>query len=230
MPFLGVIVNVLTVLCGSLLGLTIVHRISENVRTVILRAIGLGTLVLGIDLAHKTQNLILPMGSLLLGGILGTLWNVEGRLNGLAERLRQAVRSDSAHFVQGFVFSSLLFCVGPMTLVGSLQDGVGDSNLLLTKALMDGFSSIALASSMGAGVLFSTITIVLLQGSLAAVGWFMHDLGATRVFAEVSATGGLMILAIGLDLLDIKRLPVANFLPALAVAVPLAMIAGWLGG
>jgi len=230
MPFKGVVANVIAVLAGSLLGLTIGHKLPERIKTIILRALGLGTLVIGFNLALKTHSVILIIGSLVIGAILGTLWDIEARLEGLGERLKTAVRSDSSTFVRGFVFASLLFCIGPMTLVGSLQDGTGDSQLLFTKSLMDGFASIALASSLGVGVVFSTLTVLLVQGALAFAGWVLSDLSASRVFDELSATGGLMIIAIALDLLDIRKLPVANFLPALAVVVPLAMAVERLGG
>jgi uncharacterized membrane protein YqgA involved in biofilm formation len=141
--------------------------------------------------------------------------------------LKSRFAKDSATFVTGFVSASLIFCVGPMTVVGSIQDGtVGDATLLYTKSILDGFAAVALAAGLGIGVMFSAVTVLILQGGLTLAGGALAQYTSDLVIGEMSATGGILILGIGLYLLDIKKLPLANLLPALAFIVPLTLIFG----
>lgn len=227
MPFKGTLINVLAVVVGCLVGMAIGDRLSERFKSIVLSCLGLGTLLIGIRLAVMTEHLTLVIAAILAGGIVGTLLDLEGRLERVAERLKRGVKSDSATFVTGFVSASLLFCVGPMTIIGSIQDGtIGDASLLYTKSVLDGFASIALASGLGIGVLFAGLTVLVVQGGLTAAGVVLADLTSSQVIVEMSATGGLLILAIGLYLLDIKKLPLANLLPSLVFIVPLTLIFG----
>lgn len=227
MPFKGTLVNVATVLIGSLIGMAIGDRLSERFKSAVLSCLGLGTLLIGIKLAVLTEHITLIIASVLLGGIAGTLFDLEGKLERLALLLKAGVRSDSATFVTGFISASLLFCVGPMTVVGSIQDGtVGDASLLYTKSVLDGFASMALASGLGVGVLFAALTVLVVQGGLTLAGAALADLAGSRVIVEMSATGGLLIIAIGLYLLDIRKLPLANLLPAMAIVIPLTLLLG----
>ena len=227
MPFQGTLINVVAVVIGGLIGLAVGDRLSERFKSTVLSCLGLGTILIGIKLAVMTEHLTLVIAALLTGGIIGTVLDLEGRLEALAGRLKRGVKSDSATFVTGFVSASLLFCVGPMTVIGSIQDGtVGDASLLYTKSILDGFASVALASGLGIGVLFAALTVLIVQGGLTAAGTVLADLTSSQVIVEMSATGGLLILAIGLYLLDIKKLQLANLLPALVVIIPLTMIFG----
>jgi uncharacterized membrane protein YqgA involved in biofilm formation len=227
MPFKGTLVNVLTVVIGSLVGMAIGDRLSERVKTTVLSCLGLGTILIGVKLAILTQHLTLVIAALLLGGVTGTLLDLERKLEAVAVRLKAGVRSDSATFVTGFVTASLLFCVGPMTVIGSIQDGtMGDASLLYTKSVLDGFASVALASGLGVGVLFAALTVLIFQGGLTLAGAALADLAGSQVIVEMSATGGLLILAIGLYLLDIRKLPLANLLPALLYIIPLTLAFG----
>jgi uncharacterized membrane protein YqgA involved in biofilm formation len=190
-----------------------------------MHALGLSTLLIGFEMALKTDNILFVIGSLALGGIIGELLKVEEGLERMGEFLKKKVKSRSGNFVLGFVTSSLVFCIGPMTVVGSIQDGVsGDASVLYAKSLLDGFASIVFASSLGVGVIFSALTVFIFQGGLTLLGGKLSFLLRPEVLDELIATGGLIIVGIGIYLLGIKRIKVGNFLPALVVAVVLAML------
>jgi len=194
----------------------------DRFKTIILSALGLGTLLIGIKLSVLTEHIGLIIVALVAGAVTGTLLDLEGRLEGVGRRLQARFARDSRTFVTGFVSASLLFCVGPMTVVGSIQDGtIGDATLLYAKSVLDGFAALALAAGLGVGVLFAALTVLIVQGGITAAGAGLVDVTSSVVINEMSATGGVLILGIGLYLLDIKRLPLANFLPALVYIVPL---------
>ena len=162
----------------------------------------------------------MAIACLLLGGITGELLRIEQRLDGLAETLRQLLRSDSSRFVEGFVTATLLYLTGAMTIVGSIRDGtVGDAGILLLKALLDGVASVALASSLGVGVLCSALPVLVVQGGITLLAGQLAFLSQPAVLDAVNATGGLLILGIGINLLDIGRIRVGNLLPAVLYAI-----------
>lgn len=221
----GTLVNTSTVILGSVLGLLIGARFSEKIRTIVMHALGLSTLLIGFQMAFKTESILLIIGSLALGGIIGELIKLEEGLENLGEFIKGKVKSKSGNFVLGFVTSSLVFCIGPMTVVGSIQDGVtGDASVLYAKSLLDGFASVVFASSLGVGVIFSALTVLIFQGGLTLLGGELSFLLRPEVLNELIATGGLIIVGIGIYLLGIKRIKVGNFLPALVVAVILALL------
>jgi hypothetical protein len=221
----GTLVNTATVIIGSLLGILIGVRFSERLRSIVMHALGLVTLLIGFKLAFKTENILLVIGSLALGGIVGEILRIEDGLERLGEFIKSKIKSRSGNFVLGFVTSSLVFCVGPMTVVGAIEDGVsGNASILYAKSILDGFASIAFASSLGIGVLFSALTVLVYQGLLTLLGAQLSFLLQPTILDEMSATGGLMIVGIGFFLLGIKKIKVANFLPALIFAVILALI------
>ncbi len=221
----GTLVNVLAVVAGSLIGMFAGDKMPDRYKSIVLATLGLGTILIGLKLALLTQHLSLVLAALLLGAITGTALNLDGRLNRLAQWLGSFANQESPTFVTGFVSASLLFCVGPMTIVGSIQDGsIGDHTLLYTKSLLDFFAATALASSLGIGVLFSAITVLIMQGGLTLGGRYIGALTEGVLIDEMSAVGGLMIVAIGLHLLDIRKLPLANLLPGLVIIVPLVLL------
>jgi len=219
----GTLLNVVTVLVGGLLGLALGSRLPERVRETVLHGLGLVTLAIGLQLTLQTKNILIVMGSILVGGILGEGWRIEDRLERLGAWLQAQVRAGAAGkagtFVQGFVTASLVFCVGPMAVLGALQDGLsGDYRLLAIKSLLDGFAALAFASSMGVGVLFSALTVVAYQGTISLLAGQVQQALSPAMIAEMTATGGVLIMGIGLLLLEIKRIRVANFLPAILIA------------
>jgi uncharacterized membrane protein YqgA involved in biofilm formation len=221
----GTLVNTATVIIGSTVGLLIGARFSERINTIVMHALGLSTLLIGFQMAFKTENILLVIGSLALGGIIGELLKLEEGLEALGELIKRKVKSKSGNFVLGFVTSSLVFCIGPLTIVGSIQDGVsGDASVLYAKSLLDGFASIVFASTLGVGVLFSSLTVLIFQGGLTILGTKLSFLLRPEILNELIATGGLIIVGIGIFLLGIKKIKVGNFLPALVVVVILALI------
>ena len=227
----GTIVNAAAILIGSGIGLVAGSRLPERFQRIITTGLGLSTLLIGMQMALKAQNVLVVIASMVVGGLVGEWLDIEGALERIAERLKTWARSGSGTFVAGYVTASLIFCVGPMTIVGSIQEGIGQgAELLYTKSLLDGFASVAFASSLGIGVSFASLTVVVFQGALTLLGAKLTFLLRPEVLSELSATGGLLILAIGFLLLDLKRLRVANLLPALAVVVVLTtarLFLGW---
>lgn len=188
-----------------------------------LHGLGLVTLTLGVHLTLQTGNVLIVMGSILVGAVLGEWWHLEERLQGLGTWLQARVQRNgtqkSTTFVQGFVTASLVFCVGPMAILGAWQDGLtGNYQLLAIKSLLDGFAALAFASSLGIGVVFSVLTILVYQGALSLLAGQLQQVLSQAMIAEMTATGGVLIVGIGLLLLEIKRIRLASFLPAIAIA------------
>ncbi len=227
----GTLLNVATVLFGGGLGTILGKRLPDRVRQTVLQGLGLVTLVAGLSMALQTNNILIVMGSILLGGILGEWWGIEERLEALGNVLQQRLRLGSGSKVaEGFVTASLIFCVGPMTIIGSIRDGlVGDYSLLAIKSLLDGFAALALASSLGIGVMLSAITVLVYQGGLSLLASLAQVGMSQEMITEMTATGGTIIMGIGLILLDIKRIRVANLLPGIFIAPLIVAILTTLG-
>jgi uncharacterized membrane protein YqgA involved in biofilm formation len=223
---LGTLINVGAILAGGSVGLFLHRALPQRFQRIVLQGLGLITLLLGLQMALKTANIFIVLGSLLLGALLGEWWRLQDRLDALGRWLEAKFkRSDDDRFTEGFVTTSLLFCIGPMAILGSIQDGVsGDYKTLAIKALMDGFAAIVFAAELGWGVLFSAATVLVYQGSLTLLAAPLQRVLTGPMINEMSAVGGLMIVGISLMLLEIKRLPLANFLPALALAPLLAKL------
>lgn len=227
----GTLLNILTVLVGSALGLLLRGRLPERVVKTVIQAIGLTTLFIGIDNAFslgevsRPPGVILALMALALGGALGEWWRLEEGLEGLGDRLKHRFKGQG-RFTEGFVAASLLFCVGPLTLIGSIQNGLaGDSSFLVLKSTLDGFSALALSATFGFGVVFSAVIIALYQGGLSLFAGLFANLvpdpaNDPRVLL-VNGVGGLMIIGLGINLLELKRVRVAALLPALALVVVL---------
>lgn len=217
---LGTLVNTGTVLVGSAVGLMAGSRLPENIKTILMQALGLSVVAIGLRMALEAQHTLLAIGCLLLGGISGELLRIEQRLEGLAEILQNTLRSRSSRFVEGFVTATLLYLTGAMTIVGSIQDGTtGDPSVLLIKALLDGVASVALASSLGIGVMYSALPVLIVQGGITLLASQMAFLSEPAVLDAINATGGLLILGIGINLLEIRRIHVGNLLPSLFYAI-----------
>lgn len=227
----GTLVNVVAVLFGSGIGLAVGNRLPERLQRIITTGLGLSTLLIGMQMALKVQNMLVLIASMVIGGVVGELLGIEAGLERAGEWLKSRARSSSGTFVTGFVTASLVFCVGPMTIVGSIQEGMsGNPEIIYTKSMLDGAASVAFASSLGIGVSFAAVTVLVLQGALTLLGAQLAFLLRAEILNELTATGGLLILAIGLMLLEVKRIRVANLLPALVVVVLLTgarLSLGW---
>jgi uncharacterized membrane protein YqgA involved in biofilm formation len=219
---LGTIVNVSTVLAGSVVGLLAGYRLPERLREIAFQGVGLIVLVLGIQQALASQNFAFPLAAVVLGGLIGEAINIEGRLERLGERLRVLVagtEGPNSTFVEGFVSATLIFCVGPLTILGSISDGLGNgAQLLFIKSALDGTVALVLASTLGIGVALSAASVLVVQGALTLAAGALHSVLSDRMITETTSTGGILIVAIALQLLEIKRLRVGNFLPALILA------------
>ncbi len=221
----GTLVNVAAVLTGGALGLLLGSRLPQRLREIITDGLGLATILIGLRLALRADNMLIVIGSLAVGGLLGEWWNLEKRLEDAGAWLKARTGSTEGRFVTGFVTASLVYCVGPMTIVGSIQEGInGNADVLYAKSMLDGVASVAFASSLGVGVLFSSLTVLVVQGGLTLLGNQLTFLLNERILNEVTGTGGALILGIGFLLLEVRRLRVANFLPALPIAAALAAL------
>ncbi len=238
----GTAVNVLTVLIGSGLGLLVGHRLPERVRTAVTTALGLVTLLIAADAAMdvaapalvdatgRGAPTLVVLGSLAIGAILGAWARLEDRLESvggwLQRRLTRGHDDGRERFVEGFVVSSLVFCVGPLTILGSLNEGLGNgAEQLLLKSVLDGFASLAFAASFGIGVMASALSVGIVQGLLTLLGAVVGTLLPEPHLLAVTATGGLVLVGVALRLLEIKPIPVADLLPALLVAPLLTQLA-----
>lgn len=221
----GTIINMIAVILGTILGLLFGSRLPERVRDGVLAALGLFTLVLGIRMFLETSNALIVLAALLAGVILGEWLRIEDRIEALGNQLKNSFsqsfkNQDLSRFVEGFLAASILFCVGPMAILGSIQDGLtGDFSLLATKSVMDGFAALAFASIMGVGVAFSSLVILVFQGGLSLLAFQVQNLFTPEMIAEMSAAGGVILIGIAIsNILNIRKIRTGSFLPALLLA------------
>lgn len=233
---IGTILNVITVLVGGGLGAAFGQRLPARVRESVLAALGLFTIAIGLKMTLDSQNSLITLGSALLGGLVGEWWRIEDRLKRLGSWLesrfaRSSTEEGTARFIKGFVSASLVFCVGPMTVLGAIQDGLtGNFQLLAIKSVLDGFAALAFAASMGIGVMFSTIVILAYQGALSLLAAQAQTLLTEPMVREMTAVGGLLIMGIGVGaLLELRPIRVANYLPALVIAPVIVAILHGMG-
>ncbi len=244
-PGIGTLVNALTVLLGSAIGVAVGHRLPHRTRHLVTDALGLVTLLIAASSATAVGDpalvaavgssapVLIVLGSLVLGGVVGSALRIEDRLEAFGGWLRTTLGgrrasedaagrphgSDDERFIEGFVTASLLFCVGPLTILGAISDGLGrGADQLFLKAALDGFAAIAFAASFGWGVAASAVTVVVVQGTLTLVGVVLGSVLDVAQVSALEATGGLVLVGVGLGLLRLRRIPVGDLLPALVVA------------
>jgi uncharacterized membrane protein YqgA involved in biofilm formation len=223
LPALGTLVNALAVVAGSTAGLFIRSRLPEKLMKAIFQSIGLFTLFLGIHMASQTGNFLVLIFSLVLGSLAGEMIDLDGLLQKFGEGLKNRFSQGSDHFVEGFITASLLFCTGSMAILGAIEEGLGGfPNLLFAKSLLDGVSSLALAASLGLGVLFAALPLLVYQGGITLFASAAQAYLSQAVIDEMSAVGGLILLGLGLVILDIKVIKVTNMLPGLVLAALMA--------
>ena len=216
---LGTIVNAAAIIAGSLLGLLFSKGIPDNYKEIIMGGVGLSVILIGIKSALVSDNLIIVILSVILGALLGEFLKIEARLESLGKFLERKVAarsSDTSSFARGFVTASLVFCVGSMAIVGSLESGLtGNHQTLFAKSILDGVTSIIFASAMGLGVIFSSCAVFLYQGAITLTAVLMKDLLVPETISQMTSVGGLLILAIGLNLLKITTIRVGNLIPGI---------------
>lgn len=225
MILLGTIVNALAIVAGSLSGTFLKKSFPLRFREIIFQGLGLSTMLIGITMALKVQNPIIVIFSLLLGGIAGELCRLEEWFDRLGDFLKARLKSENGHFTEGMVSASLIFCVGSMAIIGSIDSGVrNDHTILFTKSLLDGFASIALAATYGGGVLFSALAILIYQGAITLLAKTVQPYFTPLLLNQLTSTGGLLVIGISLNLLQIKKIKTVNLMPALVVVVILTLI------
>jgi uncharacterized membrane protein YqgA involved in biofilm formation len=224
---IGTFVNCLAIIAGSLAGLLFSRKVSKELSAVICSAAGVVTLIIGFQLAFKAENIIYLALSLIIGGILGSWWDIDGKILSIGRflerkfgRAQPDAGEGSSRFAYAFLNASVLFCVGAMAIVGSFKAGTeGDYTLLYTKSVLDGFMSIVFAAAMGVGTMFSAISILVYQGLLTLGSSYVKPYVSERMIAELTGIGGAFIIMIGINLLDLKKLKTANYLPAMLITV-----------
>jgi len=223
---IATVINALAVVLGSIIGLILRKGIKERYQSIIFAASGITSLTIGIQMALKTTHLLAFAIALILGGLLGTWLNIEGRIMNFGETLKRRFdsKSEGSTFALGFLNASILYCAGALAIVGSFKAGTeGDYSLILTKSVLDGFMSIIFAGAMGPGVAFSAITVLLYQGSLTLISVWVKPFVTDIMLAELTGIGGALVIMIGFGLLDLKKFKTGDFLPALLVAIALVL-------
>lgn len=224
---LGTIVNSLAIIAGAIIGILFGQALPEKMKKTVIQGIGLAVLLIGISMALQTKNTLIVIASLVIGGIIGEWIDIEYRIQQLGNWLEKTLSKGKSqgNFTKAFVTTSLIYCVGAMAIMGALESGLkGEHSILYAKAMLDGISAIVFASSMGIGVLASVVPVFLYQGGITLSASLLQGLLSAPVIAEMTATGGLLILGIGLNILEIKEIKVGNLLPGIFVAIPLTIL------
>ena len=229
MPGLGTIVNAGAIVLGSVLGLVLKRGLPEKWQQTIMSGIALCIVVIGTKMAMETANIIITIISLTIGAVLGELANIEGHVewvgSWLGNRFARGEATAAARIAEGFVTASLLFCVGAMAVVGSIQDGLaGDHTTLLAKATLDGIISLVLAANLGVGVVLSAASVGIYQGAITLLAGVLEPFVTPAILGEITASGGIMIMAIGTNMLKITKIRISNMLPGIAVAAVAAAL------
>ena len=217
---MGTIINAIAIIIGGALGLLFRKGFPERIAQTTLKMLGLITIVIGISMALQSQELIMVLVSLVIGAVIGEWINIEDRLERFGKWLEKKLHLTEGSPAKGFIYASLLFCVGSMAIVGSITDGLkGDHSILMTKAIMDGIISIPFAASMGIGILGSAVPVLLYQGGLTLLAWKLQSLFTPSMIRELTSVGGVIVLGIGINILGLQKIRVGNFIPALLLII-----------
>jgi uncharacterized membrane protein YqgA involved in biofilm formation len=231
----GTLINIITVVLGGTLGTFLGARLPDKMRETIMHGLGLLTLVIGLQMALTTRNVLIVLASILFGGVIGEMLGIQNGLDALGRNLEQRFSrgGEAGKFTRGFVTASLVFCIGPLAILGSIQDGLlGDYQLLAIKSTLDAFAGLAFASTLGIGVAFAALTVLVYQGGIAALAMLLGSaLGSvtreTPWVIEMTATVGVLIMGIALLLLNLKQVRIANLLPAVLIAPAIVVGSGF---
>ena len=219
----GTLVNAGAILAGAFVGVLLRQGLPQRFRETVMNGLGVSVGVIGLQMALKSDNPLVVIGSIVLGGLLGEAMDLDGALQRFGDRLTEKVGAQFGDVGKGFVMASLVYCVGAMAVVGAIQEGLsGDAATLYAKSMLDGVSAIVFAAGMGIGVAFSAVSVLLYQGSITLLAGSASNLINEAMLAAMTATGGVMIIGISLLILEVKSIRVANLLPALPIAAALA--------
>lgn len=221
----GTLVNVAAVILGSCIGVVIHSKLPQRIIEITFQGIGLFTIVLGVTMAAKTSNFLIMIVSIVTGSVIGELLNIEKAVNSFSEKIKSKAKLKNDTFSEGFITASLLYCTGSMAILGAIEEGLGgEPHLLLAKSVLDGVASIALASSLGVGVLFSAVPLLIYQGGITVCAGSLQHVFTESIIAELTAVGGVLLVGLGIRLLEIKQIKVMNMLPSLVIVVVLAYV------
>ncbi len=217
---IGTIINAGAIILGSLAGVIFHEHIPKKIHTIVFQIMGLATILIGLQMAFKVDNILTLIFSLLIGGIIGELIDLELRMKHLGNFFKRKIKSKDDRFTEGFLAASLLYCIGALAILGPINEALhADRSILYTKSILDGFASIAFASSMGIGVIFASIPVLVYQGTITVGAGLLQPLFTTHIINQLTAVGGLLIVGIGINLLELKKIKVTNILPSLLVIV-----------
>lgn len=217
---LGTIVNSMAIIVGSLLGIGLKNGIKDEYKNTIMDGIGLSVIIIGIMGGIKSDNIVLVIASIVIGSLIGEIIEIEHRLDKLGYNMEKAFGKGDDNFSKGFVTASLVYCIGAMAIVGALESGItGNHETLFAKSILDGISAIIFSSTLGIGVAFSAIPVFLYQGGITLLSNLIKDILTPEVILEMSAVGGILIMAIGINILGIKKIKVGNMLPAVFIPI-----------
>lgn len=222
---IGSAINSGVVIAGACIGMLLGNRLSDRMRLIVFQGLGLCTLAIGMQMTFKTTNPLYMVGSILIGAVIGEALALEDGITRGGEAIKRAMKSGNAKFTEGFVAASLLFCIGSMAIIGPLQEGLeGDRTIVLTKSTLDFFAAIALGAAYGSGVAFAALPVIIYQGSITLFAEVLRPYLSDFMRAELTATGGIMIVGIGVNLLELKKIRLSNLLPGLVVVIILCLI------
>ena len=222
---IGTLINAGAVLAGGAIGMLLKKNMPERITTIYFQAIGLFTIAIGISMVYKMQHILIVVSSLAIGSLLGEWMNLENGAERLSNYFKRRLRIGSDKFSEGLTTSFLLFCIGSMTILGAIQEGTGGSpDLLMTKSLMDGFSSILLASAFGVGVMVSAIPLLIFQGGITLLAMYASSFFSADIIQGLTSVGGILLIGLGINILEIKKLRILNMLPALIIVALLLWI------
>jgi len=229
---LGSIINAITIVTGSILGVFLSNGISERFNKIIFQALGLFSIFLGVSLASETDNNFMIMSlAVIIGGLIGELLRIEERIEIISNKLKNKLNNSNPKFTEGLITSTMLFSIGSMAILGPLNEALkGDRTLVLTKSIMDCVSAIALASAFGRGVIYSAIPVLIIQGGIGLSSSFLEPVLSPELISELTAVGGILIIGIGISVLEIKKIKVINLIPALLMIIPLYYFNIFIGG
>lgn len=215
---IGTIVNAGAVIVGGIVGMLLNKSMPDRFKTIYFQTIGLFTIAMGISMVWNMQHILIVVSSLAVGSLLGEWWNLEVRAERLSKYLKKRFKIGSESFSEGLVTAFLLYCIGSMTILGAIQEGTGgSSDLLLTKSLMDGFSSIILASAFGVGVIVSAIPLLIFQGGITLLAMYAGSFFTPEIIHGLTSVGGILLIGLGINILEIKKLRIMNMLPSLVI-------------
>jgi len=217
---IGTLVNAGAVIAGGIVGMLLNKSLHDRYKTIYFQAVGLFTLAIGISMVYNMQHILIVVGSLAVGSLLGEWMNLEKGVERVSQHMKTKFRVGNDRFSEGLITAVLLYCIGSMTILGAIQEGTGgSSDLLLTKSLMDGFSSILLASAFGVGVIASAVPLLIFQGGLTLLAMYASSFFSPQIIQGLTSVGGILLIGLGINILEIKKLRIMNMLPALLVVV-----------